>query len=823
MQNKLERLLNPKTVAIVGASKKEERLGYTLLKNMVNADFHGMLYPVNPKYSSISGIQCYPDIRKVAEAIDLAIVTVPEHRIQEVIEACCEKKVGGLLVMSGGSMHEKQKDTHEKIISTCQQHKIPLLGIDSFGFLRPPIHLNASLARRLARKGGIAFISQSKSISSSVLEWAEWKHIGFSSFISVGQMLDVNLHHLIDYLGNDPYTRSILLFMESLTEVRRFLSAARAFSRNKPIIVLKAGKSSEGAAIIRQHTDWEPGDFKAYQAAFERAGIIQVETINQLFDAAEALASQPRPGGNRLAIISNGGGPGILATDYLVRQGGSLPDYDEKTFQTLMEKTSPRSFRSGLIDLDNTASPELFRIAVEACMKDKSTDGVLAILSSQVEIQASEFAKALSNVKTNTSKPLLISWIGYGTTEESLDQFRKFQLPVYRFPESAVDTFLRMAAYSQNIKALYETPKALPYDFRPEREKIQQFRQGIKNRKGKDLSRKEIIDLLSLYDIPVAEGFSTKLTELGPEEPSGSWELSLSSQRDALFGPILSIGTGGKQAALFPERGYGIPPLNMGLASRIIQKSPLSRLPEAGHSSNSPDLEALAFLLCKLSLLTMDMPEIEVLSIPSLLMRADEVKACRAMVRLGNHPVSEDKRYNHLVISPYPDEYIKGVVLPGGQKVTLRPIKPEDEELERVMIGKFSRQSLYYRFFGYVNHFSHDMISRFTHNDYDREIAIIAEVREEDRTEMIGVVRLVADADNENAEYAIAIPDPWQGKGLGSTLTDYILAIARKRGIQKVFANVLIDNEGMIQIFKKRGFRFVQEDYKTYYVELTLA
>lgn len=822
MQNKLGRLLNPETIAISGASVKEGSLGQQILQNLVNGNFYGTIYPVNPKYNSIRGIKCYAGMSKVPVEIDLAIITVPPHRVMEALSECCAKKVGGILVMSP-DLTEEVPGIESKLAEKCKQNNIPLIGIDSFGFLLPHINLNASLAPRLPRKGGIAFISQSKSITSSVLEWAEWKQIGFSSFISVGKMLDVNLHHLIDFLGKDPYTQSILIFLESITEVRRFLSAARAFSRTKPIIVLKAGKSKEGAAIIRQHTDWEPGTYEVYQAAFQRVGIIPVETIDQLFDSAEALSTQPRPNGNALAIITNGGGPGILATDYLIRKGGHLPAFQKQTIDSLTAAVDAKCLRNGLIDLSLGTPPESFRKVMESCLADSGVDGLLLILSPNQKKSFSDFSAVFDKVRRDFNKPILVSWMGYGAPDEYIEFFRQYKLPVYRFPESAVDTFLRMAAYTKNTKVMYETPRSIPFDFTPDYEKADTIMSQALNQGRTSLHPNEITSLFSCY------GLSSHLTDFSQENNHEEATenkmvlppLRFGSKWDDLVGPVLYVGLGGPQAEVLDNPGVGIPPLNLALARRMIERSALGKLLYTGEKA-SKALEPIELALYKLACMLLDFPQLYRITINPVTLTNNKLLIQNATVELQQTNVKDSRKYGHLVISPYPQEYVKQTQLASGQPITLRPIKPEDEALELAMISTFSRQSLYYRFFGYINHFTREMITRFTHNDYDREIAIIAEIKEPDHHEMIGVVRLVADADNENAEFAIAIPDAWQKKGLGAMLTDYILEIAASRGIKKIYANVLADNEGMIRIFHKKGFTFRQEDFQTWYVELIL-
>ncbi len=887
MKLKLDPLFHPKVIAVAGASKRPGSAGEAIIKHLIGSKFEGTIHPVNPKERSILSVKCYRSVLRVPEPVDLAIVATPDHKVITVIKECFEANVGAIIVVTGAFNTEDQKEQMNEIREICSEKTIPLLGTNSFGLIHPNSFLNASFADKMPKAGKVAFISQSTAISSAILDWAEWKNMGFSYFISLGYTLNIDFHHLIDYFGADPYTNSILVYMDFLTEARIFMSASRAFSRNKPVIVLKGGRNAKGTQIIKETVGREIGAFKTYRAAFQRAGIIQVNTIQQLFDTAQALGMQPRPKGNRLAIITNSNAPGILATDYLLENGGELPEFSQKTLAALGAVLPETFIRNNFIRLFANAEPDLYVHIVDICLNDPNIDGVLVIHSPQFNTQCSSIARALGEKFSYTSKTMLTVWMGYEEVAESWDLLEDHKIPVYRFPESAVDTFLLMYTYAKNIESLYQMVPSVPEDFNPKKEAVRQLLKEVRAQQRTILNREEAKKLLSLYEIPAIdhvevndlkealtaarklvypvliklaspqilheersewevldinndqqlEGAYRLLNEKLEKTPESfpgyriylekmhltDYKLIIGSEKNSIFGPVLFFGMGGVAKDVYGDINYGLPPLNMALALRMIEGTKIYHLLKKGNYFPGADILSIQYLLYKFSYLVMEFPELKKVIMNTFAIDRKGGLVSDAYIELVESAESkEGPDYSHLVISPYPEEYIKKVTLKNGQEVLFRPIKPEDEPLEREMIKKFSKKSIYYRFFGYINHISHQFLNRFTHIDYDREIAIIVEMEEDDKTVMAGVVRMVADAYNEHAEYAIAIADPYQRLGLGNLLTDYILEIARERGIKKIFASVLKENEGMLHIFRKKGFSFEEEDFNTFYVELEL-
>ncbi len=889
MKRQLDSIFKPNVIACIGASSKEGSVGFALLHNLLNSGFEGEVYPVNPKHKTVQGITACKSVKELPKKADLAVIATPASTVPKVVEECGEAGVGGLLIISAGFKEagEAGQQMLEQITATCQQYGMRLVGPNCLGFISTAQGINASFATKMADKGNIAFISQSGALCTSILDWASDQNVGFSYFVSIGSMVDVGFAELIDYFGADNVTSSILIYMETLKDARKFMSAARAFARTKPIIILKAGKSQEGSQATLSHTGSIAGNDAVFDAAFQRAGIIRVETIAQLFNCAQALAMQPRPQGNRLAIVTNAGGPGVLATDYLMTRGGQLAHLSEKTMRQL-DECLPASWSHGNpVDVLGDANADIYRKALETCLADKSVDGVLCILTVQAVTDPTGIARGVVKAASGFHKPVLAVWMGESDVAEGRDVLEAGKIPNYRYPESAVDVFLKMWQYSRNLELLYETPEETPQQFTPRKDSAWRIIRKALLEERRHLTEKEAKDLLSCYAIPVgvsklaasaeeaAElaaqiGFPVAMkivspnvlhkTDVGGVKLNISdrvaareayqaimesvhshmpeavvhgvlieamvkkpFELFIGAKKDAIFGPAIAFGSGGVAVEVLRDTQLGLPPLNMHLSRLIIEGTRIYPLLQGYRNMPGVNLEDLAFTLTKFSHLLVDFPEIREIDINPYAADHESGIALDARVLLDPfQPRRKGHPHDHLVISPYPSKYTKRIRLKNGVEVILRPIRPEDEPMETRMLESLSTEALSFRFFGQVPYVSHNFLARFTHIDYDREMAIVAEVKENGRRRMIGVVRIIADAWGESAEYAIVVADEWQGLELGSNMTDYILEIARDKGIARIYATMLATNRRMIHMFEKRGFKVSKEDFETYHAELNL-
>lgn len=889
MRQQLDKIFNPQSIAAIGASVRTESIGYPLIENLIDGGFRGKIFPINLKYKEVHGYKCYQRIADLPQKVDLAVICTPPYTVLDLVEECGRTGVGGIVLLTSGfeGTASARKAHYAKILKRAQKYSIRIIGPNCLGVMTPGIGLNASFASKMVLPGNIAFISQSGALCTSILDWSVVQNVGFSHFVSLGSMLDIGFEHLIDYFGTDARTTCILMYMESLHDARRFMSAARAFARHKPIIVLKAGKSAEGGEAAHSHSGSLAGNDGVFEAAFRRAGIIRVDTVAQLFHCAQAMAMQPRPIGNRLAIITNAGGPGVLATDHLIANGGTLAKFSSATLKKLDEVLPKTLSKTNPIDLKGNATPEDYEHVIKACFLDEQVDGLLVILSPDTRSKPKEVARMLTQLSKKYKKTVLASWMGEHDVWKGREILEAGKIPNYRYPESAVDVFLKMHEHRRILKLLYETPPANPLAFTPDRERARQLIEKALGEGRMQLSEDEAKQLMSCYNIMAGSykvvnntqdaiafaaeiGYPVVLKIASPDithktEVNGvrlnihsaqevqdtfidlisttrrlrpdarilgviiekmttrRFELLIGAKTDPDFGPVVLFGKGGTAVEVYRDFQMGLPPLNMALAKQIIRHTRIYPLLEGYRGMPGVNLDYLAALLCNFAYLLMDFPEVQTIDINPFVMDENYGIALDAHIVLQAVPdIQKQKFYHHLVIMPYPAQYSKQIFMKNGQPVLLRPIRPEDEPMEAAMLVHVSRQSLYYRFFGYVPSIDHQFLSRFTHIDYEREMAIIAEIEEDGIKKMVGVVRIIADAWGEGAEYAIVIADPWQGQGLGGQMTDYILEVARAMGLKYIYASVLSSNEGMIALFKSRGFSMNREEFDVYNVHLEL-
>lgn len=883
----LHTLFNPRSIAVIGASDTPGRVGYSLFRNLNSNGFAGSVYPVNPNRDSVQGVKAYPNMAALPQRVDLAVIATRAPTVPDVVDECIASGALSAVVISAGFSEVGEEGVRlvDQIRQSVQASGMALLGPNCLGFLRPKLNLNASFSRKMPPMGGMAFISQSGALCSAVLDWSVKEHVGFSYFVSVGEMADIGFHDLIDYFGNDPDTKAILIYMETLTQARSFMSAARSFARTKPIIVLKVGRSQEGAKAALYHTGSITGNNQIFDAIFRRAGVLRVGSIAELFDCARNLSMQRRPTGNRLAIVTNAGGPGVIATDALMDQRGTLANLSSETLRGLNEDMPPFWSKANPIDLLADADASRYGRAVKACLRDPSVDGILTILTPQAMTDAAAVARELVGIAKNAYKTVLASFMGEDDVAEGRRILAQGKIPAYEKPEDAIRSFLNMVEYQRNLGLLSETPATVPHAFTPDTAANRKRINEIVSSGRVILTAPEVREILANYDIPVPKGGLVRnareakvlaaeigypvvmkvvspdiiyerdvggvVTEIQTEEeidpayerimdavrlkaPDArilgmfveamivkKYELLIGSKKDPIFGPVIVFGMGGVAVDVFKDTNIGIPPLNMALAQQLIDGTKISTLLKGYRNTAAVDVSAIQDLLYKFAYLIMDFPEISEMDLNPFAVDERGGMVLDAKIILDEKVAGRTvKPFSHMVICPYPREYEKTVLIRRGRSVLLRPIRPEDEPLHEEMFKSFSDETKRFRFFGPIKE-SHEMLARYTQIDYDREIAIIAELNEDGRKKMAGVVRLIADPYNETAEYAIVIGDPWQGQGLGTIMTRYSLEIARSRGIKKVYAYLLEDNHKMLDMFHK--FKFAsQKEEDMYRVELLL-
>jgi acetyltransferase len=885
----IERMFNPRTVALIGATDKEGTVGHATLKNLLIGKGKHTVYPVNPAHDMVAGMKSYPNVASVPEHIDLAVIATPASSVPQVVEECGKAGVDGVVIISAGfrEIGKEGVKLEEEIKAIRAKYGFRLLGPNCVGFARPSAHLNATFLKDNPEAGSIAFISQSGALGSAILDWATVSHVGFSLFASLGSMVDVDFGDLIDFLGTDPATRSIILYVEGIGNAKKFMSAARGFARTKPIVVLKAGKYNTGAKAVQSHTGALAGDFEVYDAAFKRVGVVRVDEIGNLFNCASVLDSKRLPSGPRLAIVTNAGGPGVVASDSVTDLGGELAKLSEGSLHTLDEHLPPYWSHGNPVDVLGDADVARYEVAISTCLADPNVDGLLAICTPQGVTPASELAAAVVRLSKEKQKPVLAVWMGEKGVADARRLFAENSIPSYPTPEEAVKTYMYMYKYRRNLDLLYETPEELPVDLMPPNSHLKlMVRKAIGD--GKLLLTQADADkFLDSYNIPRLDGgfarneeeallvarkvgypvvlkvvsqeivhksdvggvvtginstealaheFAKLMDRVKVLKPGAKidgvyvqkmvkgvdYELILGSKKDRDFGAVLLFGSGGVGVELFRDFAIGLPPTNQVLARRMMEETIIYKALHRGLRNKAPaNLKSLEEVIVRFSGMITDFPEIAEVDINPLSVVEGKVYAVDVRILLDPKPVDHSTPYPHMVIMPYPMKYVVPWKLEDGTNVLLRPIRPEDEAIESEFINGLSEETSRYRFFNIVRNLPHSDLVRFCNIDYDREMAIVAEVTEGGRRREIGVGRIITEPDQRRGEFAVVIADQYQAKGLGRKLVDMLINIAEEKRLESIFGVVLKDNAPMLSLCKEMGFTLTpREDYSE--VELAL-
>jgi acetyltransferase len=531
VRHSLDPIFHPRSIAVLGASASPGSVGSILVRNLLANPFGGVVYPIKPKRHSIHGVYCYPDLATVPEVVDLAVIATPAATVPGLIQECIQRGVPSAIIISAG-FSELGEDGRalERKVRDIARGKMRIIGPNCLGVIHPPSHLNASFAADMALNGSVALLSQSGAICTSILDWAREAHVGFSTFVSVGAMLDVDFADLIDYFADDPQTRSIIIYMESIGDVRKFLSAARSASRTKQVIVVKAGRHEAGAKAAASHTGALAGADAVFDAAFRRAGVLRVTTIPDLFNMSEILATQPQPRGPALALVSNAGGPGVMATDELMSQGGQLATLSPETMATLNAALPPFWSHANPIDILGDATAQRYRIAVEACTKDPKVQGVLVLLTPQAMTDPTETARVLTAFSaapdpsaprkgpeivtaSGVRKPLLACWLGGAGVRQGRDILNQAGIPTFDSPEAAIRAFLHMVQYRRAQELLYETPEAMPQNWQPNTARVREIIAQARSENRTLLNEAEAKQILAAYGLPVVPSIACRTME----------------------------------------------------------------------------------------------------------------------------------------------------------------------------------------------------------------------------------------------------------------------------------------------------------------------
>jgi acetyltransferase len=801
----LDKIFHPKSIAVIGDDSPGGRIFTALVHNLIQGGYPGGVYPIHQCHKKILKQPVYPSLLKLNPQVDLAVHVGSVNSAPHVIQECIETKVKGLVMISAGGKEAgiKNQKTVTSAVDAAKRQGLRIIGPDCLGIICSGSKLNLSFSSHTPHPGKMAFVSQSGAICVSILDLCLREHVGFSYFVSLGSMMDVDFGDIIDYLGGDYNVGSIVLFVESIPRIRNFMSAARSVSRIKPIIALKAGRTEAGALAIASHTGRLGGEDAVYDAAFERAGIVRVKTFEELLDCVELLAKQPRPKKPGLAIVTNAGSPGVMAVDALADHGVDPALLTPDTVQKLDEFLPPGWSRTNPVDILGDASPEQYEKTVDICLKDPAVNGLLIILAPQPLTRPTKVAESLAGVIKRSSFPIFVSWMGGKQMEIGRDIFNRKGIPTFETPERAVRAFMDLYRYSKNLEVLLEIPpkfdRKIEFDVKSAQIQIQ----NALSKKTSCLISTEANDLLNAYGIPVCPA-TTASSGQKIEQEGQRYELAIGSKKDLDFGPVIFFGLGGILAEVLKDRSVALPPLNRLLARELIKKTKIYTLLKGFKNYPPCNLTLLEEILIRLAQMVTDFPEIEEIDINPLIVIENDIRVKNVRVVLCSSMI---KAPYHLVISPYPNQYETRTTREGVGELFIRPIRPEDAPLLVRHFESLSQQSVYFRFFSPLKMLPPHMLARFTQIDYDREIALVALLGTEPNEKMLGVARVIIDIYNrKNAEFSVVVGDAWQGKGIGAELLKRCLLISKERGIENVRGIVLPENTQMLALGKKLGF-----------------
>jgi len=811
---------------------------------------------------------------------DLAIIALPPKDVAPALELAGRMACRAALVISSGISAEMATEL-KKI---ARREGIHLLGPNSLGLQRPQLQLNATAAGPLATAGSLALVSQSGALTSSMLDWASSNGVGFSSVVSLGPHTSVDIAQVLDFLANDAQTHSIVVYMEGISSARRFMSALRSAANAKPVVVLKAGRKAAGNEAAQTHSGAIVGSDDVFDAALRRAGAVRVRSFVALFSAAKCLASRYRPVGKRLAIVTNGGGPGVLAADWVNEISLQLGKLSPESVTTLKPLLPPLASLTDLIDLSEDAGPEHFKAAITAAEKDRQVDGVLAIYSPKAGGDASAVASALADVKRTIGKPLLSCWMGDASVGAARGILKEAAIPSFRTPEAAVGAFGNLASFYQNQQLLQQTPPPLSTLAKPDIEGARLVIESVLAERRKVLTEMESKTLLSAFHIPVTTTMLARsaneammiATQLGfpvalkIDSPDISHKsdvqgvalniINATGVRDAYndmvqtvarlmpkaringvtvqnmasakrgreiyvglvtddpFGPVIAFGAGGTMIELINDRAMELPPLNQFLARRLIERSRVSETLGEWRGNSAVNMDALEQVLLRVSEMVCELPQLREMDINPFIVDENGAVAVDARIVIDHASQAASggaNSYNHLAILPYPARFEQVWPLPGGGEYSVRPIRPDDAHMLQDLMQHLSPESRYFRFVSSITELPPTMLARFTLIDYDREMALVAVLKERvagadgeftETERIVGVSRYITNPDQSSCEFALVVADDFSGRGLGSRLMLSIMDVAREKGLSEMDGLVLANNPSMLKLMRSLGF-----------------
>jgi acetyltransferase len=880
-QHYLTPLFEPKSIAIIGASETPGSIGATLARNMldnVDAGYKGKVFFVNPRHDRVFGQPSYDSVESIPQRLDLAVICTKAQTVPAIVDACGRAGCRNAIVIAGGFSETGPRGAalERSALESARRHRMRMLGPNCLGIMRPSSGLNLTFAHGNAVAGTIGLISQSGALCTAILDWALPNKVGFSTVVSLGAESDVDFGEVLDYMVADPRTENIFLYIEGIKNARRFMSALRAAARCKPVLLIKVGRHPAGEQAALSHSGALVGADDVFDAALRRAGVVRLGTVGQMYAAAQALFSHFRPHGNHLAIITNGGGPGVMAADHAADIGIPLAKLAPATVIKLSEVLPPNWSKTNPIDLVGDADPTRYGAALQACLDDEHVDGVLVILTPQAMTDPTQAARTVIEIGNKSDKPIVTCWMGEEQVREARLLFKGAGIPTFRTPEPAVELFSHISAYYRNQKLLMQTPASISDHIPPRLESAKLVIETALGEGRKALNEMESKALLAAFRIPIAQtvvarspseamvlaeeiglpvvmkidspnithktdsgGVRLNLNSLAavrdayPEiieevkknrpdavihgvaiEPmiqkANGRELIVGMTRDEIFGPTIVFGPGGVGTETSgKDRAVALPPLNRYLVSDMLASTHTTA--KLGEFRNMPpvSMEALEAVLLRVSEMVCELPWIQEMDINPLIVDENGAVAVDARISIANLPLTAG-RYDHVAIHPYPSHLAATYQTSDGKVVTIRPIKPEDADMEQEFVKRLTPETKYYRFMNTIRELSQSQLTRLTQIDYDREMAFVATIGSEESVGgeplEVGVARYATNPDGESCEFAIVVADDWQGKGLARRLMGVIIDAARASGLKYMNGDFLAENSRMIAFVQSLGF-----------------
>ncbi len=805
----LRYLFEPASVALIGASDRPGSLGATLIRNLLAGGFTGELFLVNRRHRCVQGLPTFQHLSELPHAPELALLATPAPTLPALL-AELDQHGAKVAVLVGpvGSGQTEGADPHSTRRATARPHGLRVLGPNSLGLMAPRVGLNASLGPLLPPAGPLALVAPSGMVLTPMLEWAASRGIGFSGIAALGDGSDIGFAELLDGCARDPNTRAILLYLETLPVslpgttgsgvaiARSFLSAARAAARVKPVLVVRAGR---GGDVASRQTD------AVYEAAFRRVGMLRVRSLRELCWAAETLALDLPASGDRLAIVGNSRGLGLLAADTLLAEGGRLARFAAATEAALRPILPGGVAPDNPLDLGGAADRSRFAAALDILLAAPETDGVLllhapnALVSAEDNAAAAIEAVGRHRARSGKRPSVLACWLGVDSARAARQRLLAERIPAYDTPDGAVRAFMRRWRHQQNRIALMETPPDLSE--RPDPAAARRILQQALAEGHEALAATETLALLAAYGISLqtAESGSTAR----PAVPA-LLELAVRTFVDPIFGPVLLLGPGGSAVVLPDDFATALPPLDPPLAREMIARTRIHRRLQGADTGGHGLLDRVILLLVKVAQLIVDLGEVTELELNPIKVTTASVAVNAARIRVAT---AVGPAHERLAIRPYPGELEETLPLPDGTTLLIRPVRPEDEPALIAGFTRLSREEVRMRFMHVFKELTHAEAARLTQLDYDRDMALVAlRQRAGQAPEGCGVARISRDPDRERAEFAIILLRDATGIGLGSLLLRRLIDHARTQGIRELFGEILRDNDSMLELCRAMGF-----------------